>query len=300
MKLKLNTTLCLTILCVSISLSQKNMDNPELKKLYKEDQADRKAEKVDWKLISEKDSLRRKRVYELLKSDKVKTANDYSNAAMIFQHGKDSIAFGMAVKLMKKAVSLDATASKWLLAAAIDRELMSRNQPQIYGTQFVRKGKEDPWELYNIDTTKISDEERIAHKVETLAQLKERVKLLNKKPISEVLETEISIEEFISFCRREKTQKEESKYNLTEIAINNYGYELMKKDKNKEALALFRLNVELYPNAFNTYDSLGECLLKLDETEEGLSAYRKSLTLNPDNKNAEKIIKRYQNPGTQY
>ncbi|WP_109851913.1 tetratricopeptide repeat protein [Aquimarina sp. AU58] len=300
MKLKLNTTLCLTILCVSISLSQNNMDNPELKKLYKEDQADRKTEKVDWKLISERDSLRRKRVYELLKSDKVKTANDYSNAAMIFQHGKDSIAFGMAVKLMKKAVSLDATISKWLLAAAIDRELMSRDQPQIYGTQFVRKGKEDPWELYTIDTTKISDEERIAHKVETLARLKERVKLLNKKPISEVLETGISIEEFISFCRREKTQKEESKYNLTEIAINNYGYELMKKDKNKEALALFKLNVELYPNAFNTYDSLGECLLKLDETEEGLSAYRKSLALNPDNKNAEKIIKKYQNPGTQY
>ncbi|WP_438422465.1 tetratricopeptide repeat protein [Aquimarina macrocephali] len=300
MTLKLNTTLCLTILCISIGLSQNNMDNPELKKLYIEDQADRKTEKADWKLISERDSLRRKRVYELLDSDKVKTANDYSNAAMIFQHGKDSIAFGMAVKLIKKAVSLDTTKSKWLLAAAIDRELMSRDQPQIYGTQFVRKGKKDSWQLYKMDPTKISDEERIAHKVETLAQLKERVKLLNKKPISEVLETEISIEEFIQFCRREKTQKEESKYNLTEVAINNYGYELMKKDKNKEALALFRLNVELYPNAFNTYDSLGECLLKLDKTEEGLSAYKKSLALNPENKNAEKVMKRLKKSGTKY
>lgn len=293
MKLKLNTTLCLTILCISISLSQNNMDNPELKELYNEDQADRKTEKTDWKLISERDHLRRKRVYELLESDNVKTANDYSNAAMIFQHGKDSTAYRMAVKLMRKALALDTTLSKWLLAAAIDRELMSRDQPQIYGTQFIRKGKNDPWELYKIDTTKISDKERVIYEVETLAQLKERVKLMNKKPISEVFDTGIGIKKFIEFCKNEKTQQQESKYNLSEIAINNYGYALMKKGKEKEALAIFRLNVEFYPDAFNAYDSLGECLLKLDKKDEGIKAYKKSLALNPENKNAKSILKKH-------
>ncbi len=36
---------------------------------------------------------------------------------------------------MRKSIELDSTAIKWLLAAAIDRELLSRGKPQICGTQ---------------------------------------------------------------------------------------------------------------------------------------------------------------------
>ena len=44
---------------------------------------------------------------------------------MIFQHGADSSAFGMAVKHMRKAIKKDTTLNKWLLTAAIDRDLLS-------------------------------------------------------------------------------------------------------------------------------------------------------------------------------
>ena len=60
--------------------------------------------------------------------------------------------------------------------------------------------------------------------------------------------------------------------------------------KSNEALKLFKLNIELYPNAFNTYDSYGECLLKLEDKENAIKAYEKSLELNPDNENAIEVL----------
>ena len=266
---------------------EKVVDNPELIEIYKNDQADRKTENIDWNIISKKDSLREVRIYELLDSNKVRTSLDYHNAAMIFQHGGDSVAYGMAVKLMKKSIELDSTANKWLLAAAIDRDLLSRNKPQIYGTQYW-KMKDQPWELREIDTTKITDAERMEYGVETLAQQKEKVKRMNSKKLSELLSDGKSIAELIRFIKQEDISK--SNYDLSESGINNFGYQLMRQGKKDEALAIFKLNTELYPNGFNTFDSYGECLLELGDNEKAIMAYKKSLELNPENKNAEKIL----------
>ena len=152
------------------------IDNLELIELYEQDQSGRQGDNIEWGVLLKQDSLRRVRVRQLLDSNKVLTSLDYHNAAMIFQHGYDTVASGMAVKLMRKSLELDPTADKWLLAAAIDRDLMRKDQPQIYGTQFIRKGKDEPWELYKIDTTKISDAERVEYGVRTLAEQKAKVK----------------------------------------------------------------------------------------------------------------------------
>lgn len=155
-------------------------DNKELQTMYDEDQADRKTDKIDWSVVSKRDTIRHTRVLEMLDSSLVNTGKDYYNAAMIFQHGLDSIASGMAVEMMKKAITLDSTIDKWLLAAAIDRDLMWRKKPQIYGTQYIKNGPDMPWELYKIDTTVISDKERIEYGVETLKQQKLHVEEMNR------------------------------------------------------------------------------------------------------------------------
>ena len=54
---------------------------------------------------------------------------------MIFEHGSNPVAYGMAVQTMRKVIELNPEADKWLLAAAIDRDLVSRGKPQVYGTQ---------------------------------------------------------------------------------------------------------------------------------------------------------------------
>lgn len=47
-----------------------------------------------------------------------------------------------------------------------------------------------------------------------------------------------------------------------EKAINDFGYSLMGNDKLDEAIAIFKHNVELYPESANTYDSLADAYEK--------------------------------------
>lgn len=270
-------------------LKEEIEDNAELIQIYTNDQADRQAgENIDWSVVSKRDSLRELRVYQLLDSNKVRTSKDYHNAAMVFQHGGDSIAYGMAVKLMRKSIELDSTADKWLLAAAIDRYLLSKNEPQIYGTQYHKYGKDEPWQIAKMDTTKISDAERIEYGVETLAEQRQKVKRINLKKLSELLSQGKSTNEIIKIIKSER--KENSKFDISEIEINNLGHKILDEGRNKEALKIFKVNTELYPKDFNAWNCYGECLLILGQKEEGIKAYKKSLELNPENENAEKII----------
>ena len=263
-------------------------DNLELIEIYKNDQNDRKVDNIDWKVVSVNDSLREQRVHQLLDSNKVRTAKDYHNAAMVFQHGGDSTAYGLAVKLMKKSIELDPTADKWLLAATIDRYLLSKDEPQIYGTQYQRFGRDQPWQLGKMDTTKITDEERIEYGVETLAEQKEKVKRLNQKKIIELYNTEKDLDNVLSFIEKEFETNEE--YNLSESGINSFGYHFMGIEEYDNARKIFKLNTKLFPNAFNTHDSYGESLLALNKKEEGIKAYKKSVELNPNNNTAKEII----------
>ena len=60
------------------------------------------------------------------------------------------------------------------------------------------------------------------------------------------------------------------KYDISEEAVNEFGYNLLNQNKNEEALKVFKLNTELYPNGYNTYDSYGECLMKLGQKEKAI------------------------------
>jgi CubicO group peptidase (beta-lactamase class C family) len=76
----------------------------------------------------------------------------------------------------------------------------------------------------------------------------------------------------------------------SEDTVNRLGYWLLGRERLEEAIELFELNVELYPEAWNVYDSLGEAQLEKGLREEGLANYRRSLELNPDNENARQVL----------
>lgn len=65
----------------------------------------------------------------------------------------------------------------------------------------------------------------------------------------------------------------------------------MKENKENEALEIFKLNTQLYPKGWNTYDSYGELLFEDGKKEEAKKSYQKSLKLNPKNENAIKVLK---------
>ncbi|HEX3007393.1 MAG TPA: hypothetical protein VHO90_07235, partial [Bacteroidales bacterium] len=214
-------------------------DNAELKPLYEQDQNDRRGRITDWLLLSRNDSIRRSRVYQLIDEQKVITGKDNFHTAMIFQHGHDSIAYRMAIKHMKRAIELDSTINRWLLAAAIDRELMSRHRPQIYGTQYIKMNQPGSlWERYRMDTTKVTDEERRYYHVETLAGQREKVRRMNLKTIDEYYNVNHDLNKLTRFIRTENEKGIHSEYDVSENGINDFGYELMQTHP-KDALKIF-------------------------------------------------------------
>ncbi|KAA9357139.1 serine hydrolase [Larkinella humicola] len=85
--------------------------------------------------------------------------------------------------------------------------------------------------------------------------------------------------------------KTDKAYSLNEDEMNELGYDLMREGKMKEALAVFNLNVEAYPQSFNVYDSRGEAYLKNGDKELAIKDYTKSVELNPRNTNGLEVLK---------
>ena len=69
----------------------------------------------------------------------------------------------------------------------------------------------------------------------------------------------------------------------SERSINAAGYALMADKKLKEAIELFKINVQIYPESWNVYDSLGEAYANAGDTALAIQNYEKSVQLNPKN-----------------
>jgi hypothetical protein len=101
--------------------------------------------------LHKNDATRRNRVRDLLRADQVKTADDFHDAAFIFQHGERPDDYLFAHILAVEAVVKGDSRSKWISAATLDRYLQAIGQAQVFGTQysdrdfaFAQKHKDDP------------------------------------------------------------------------------------------------------------------------------------------------------------
>ena len=87
-----------------------------------------------------------------------------------------------------------------------------------------------------------------------------------------------------------KQIKTSDDYHLNEREMNLAGYQLLQSDRAEEAAAIFKINVEAFPNSFNVFDSYGEAFLVLGDTTQSIENYKKSVKLNPDNEGGIKIL----------
>jgi cyclase len=85
-------------------------------------------------------------------------------------------------------------------------------------------------------------------------------------------------------------------YDFGEGHLNMLGYQLLTRGRIDDALEIFKLNIEAYPQSSNVYDSYGEALMIMGDTTRAIANYEKSLKLNPENTNAVEMIKRMRNP----
>lgn len=144
-------------------------DNAELQKIRDADQADRQGS-VDWSKVAPRDEVRLERVRAIIREGNLRTATDYGNAALVFQHGSTVEEIRTAHALATLAMNMDPDNKKrrWLVAASWDRLLMNQSQPQWYGTQF--KGDAKGMYLYPVAQDAVTDADRTSMAVPTLTE----------------------------------------------------------------------------------------------------------------------------------
>lgn len=95
---------------------------------------------------------------------------------------------------------------------------------------------------------------------------------------------------------RELHRQKPDEYDFLEPELNTVGYSLLRTGRTADAIEVFKLNVEMFPQSANVYDSLGESYAVAGNKDLALANYRKSLELDPTNTNAGDFIQKLEKP----
>jgi CubicO group peptidase (beta-lactamase class C family) len=121
-----------------------------------------------------------------------------------------------------------------------------------------------------------------------------------KRSIAETL-YKIVIEKNVASAIAEYRKLKEANsptFDFSETELNTLGYQLLGMKRRKDAIEIFKLNVEMFPKSANPYDSLGETYLADDQKDLALASYKKAVELDPENANAQLIVKRLEGKET--
>jgi sulfatase modifying factor 1 len=80
-------------------------------------------------------------------------------------------------------------------------------------------------------------------------------------------------------------------YYLDKDEFNDLGYHLLGENLIAEAVAVFKLAVDAFPESYNAYDSLGEAYMAAGERDLAILNYRKSLELYPGSRTGKQALK---------
>ncbi|MCX6217909.1 serine hydrolase [Spirosoma sp.] len=112
-----------------------------------------------------------------------------------------------------------------------------------------------------------------------------------KKPITDLLRQSVLSDPLDKTKQKFSAWKADKAYAVSENEINALGYELMREGKDKEALVVFNLNADTYPESYNVYDSRGELHKKMADKAAAIQDYKRSVALNPRNTNGFLMLK---------
>lgn len=104
----------------------------------------------------------------------------------------------------------------------------------------------------------------------------------NNKQYEKALEGYLSIQ-----------QKDSLNQIVNERRINSWGYSNIRNKNYDVAVEIFKLNVALYPESANVYDSLAETLFRKKDTIGAIKHYKKALIYDSGNQRIKKFLKKY-------
>ncbi len=79
---------------------------------------------------------------------------------------------------------------------------------------------------------------------------------------------------------------------IRERNLNSIGYKYLRNEEFENAINIFKINIELYPNSSNTYDSMGDAYVKMRDTLKAIEYYKKALKINPENSNSKRNLEK--------
>jgi len=87
-------------------------------------------------------------------------------------------------------------------------------------------------------------------------------------------------------------QTDTAHYELNESRMTEYGYFLMRRERLEEALEVFRLNAEYFPDSWSAHNSLAEAYLETGNKELARKHCKKATALNPRNYQGRRLMER--------
>lgn len=83
----------------------------------------------------------------------------------------------------------------------------------------------------------------------------------------------------------------------TELELNRIGYDLLEAGRIEDAVEVFRLQTELYPEVANGFDSLGDGYRRAGDPERAAAAYRESLARDPGFRHSRRMLDELEDGG---
>lgn len=128
-----------------LAKSKGSSDNATIKALV---DADQKARQADWskfkqedfERLAQEDNQRLKSIRNIVNKGELKTAEDFSNAALVCQHGQTFEDYALAHELSVGAIMLGDKSASWLAGASYDRMFSNSGYPQRFATQYSMNG----------------------------------------------------------------------------------------------------------------------------------------------------------------
>ena len=81
-------------------------------------------------------------------------------------------------------------------------------------------------------------------------------------------------------------------YDFSEKTLNELGYQLININRLRDAVEIFKLNIEEHPDSSSPYYCLGDVYMMAGRNKLAMKYYEKSLDLNPDNANVLKMMEK--------
>ena len=88
-------------------------------------------------------------------------------------------------------------------------------------------------------------------------------------------------------------EKDSSNVFINESNFNSLGYRQLREDNFNEAIEIFKINVALYPESDNVYDSLADAYKKSGDTINAIHNYKKAIAIDSGNRGAKRFIEKY-------